>query len=325
MRCPHKPEPGGRITVTDNRRARLFTLEERQMSATATIAKVCAELQGCQRQRARLIHSRIMAENNRRSYVANQLGYSNGLSEGDRKAMFAEADEIIAGVVDDDADHDAAIFIRAAELGIAAFGAAQKSIEKDMLRLAKELPVAEWIERPEQRGFGLSSLAVVVGETGDLTATAESYGNPAKVWRRMGLAPWTHDGETRMGAAWKSHKLPADQWSLYGYSPRRRSIMFNIGECLIKAQGKGAEAGPYRRRYEEAKAKAEAARPEWGVCPVCKGSGKTARAGKCGNCNGTGRVAMHYHRHASLLMVKLLLRELWRAWNPAADRPWSPN
>ena len=76
----------------------------------------------------------------------------------------------------------------------------RKPIEKTMEKFAGELHVAPWVLEPAQKGFGLPSLAVVVGEAGDLA----NYPNPGKLWARFGGHPFEKDGENHMGATWKS-------------------------------------------------------------------------------------------------------------------------
>ena len=125
-----------------------------------------------------------------------------------------------------------------------------------------------------------------------------------------------------MGCSWRlSKKLPKDQWAQYGYNKQVRSIGYNIGKGLMMQNflGKGAEEkeglgeaagdglpangakpargtpGPYRARYDEAKAKAKEAHPDW--------------------------TPGHCDLHAMLLATKLLVKHLWVAWNkkPAVD------
>lgn len=283
------------------------------------LTKICAELRMLQRTRASIIRSRIMAENNRRNFVANLLGYSPGLEETKRAELFEEADAIITDLVAGKIEHPASTFVLASQPGIESFEVAQKEIEKKMIPLAKQTPVAAWVEQPEQKGFGLLSLAVVIGETGDL----RDYANPAKLWKRMGCHPWEFKGKTQMGSTWKSKGgLSAEEWTAFGYSPRRRSIMYVIGQSLVKGNYLDKEhehPGPYRARYELKKADAIANRPEWTAC-TCKGTGKGARGGKCADCGGKGYRALRADRHGMLLATKLLLKNLWKAWNPAIDR-----
>lgn len=115
-------------------------------------------------------------------------------------------------------------------------------------------------------GFGLFGLAQIVAEAGALDA----YDNPAKLWRRMGLAVASGVAERRLAGVNS------------GYSPRRRTIMFVIGEALIKKQNR------YRALYLERKVIEEQKAP----------SGSK----------------LLWHRRAHRYMEKRLLRDLWSAW-----------
>lgn len=146
---------------------------------------------------------------------------------------------------------------------------ASDRIARQMGKIAAKMHVAGWVA--QQRGFGLKSFAEVIAETGDLDA----YDNPAKVWKRMGLAVGDDGkGQRRQrGAA----------GVLAGFSPRRRALMHVIGECLIKLND-----GIYRQSYDERKAYELARDPE--MKPI------------------------HAHKRAMRFMEKRLLRDLWRAW-----------
>lgn len=284
-------------------------------TATATdIDKVCQELQVLQRHRTIVIKSRIMQANRLQAIVAGSIGYSSGMPEKERLKKFVEASKLIRAVVDGDADCPLKFIILTTMVGIDAFRDKESAIEKEQGKLAKTLPVAAWVTSPQQKGFGLQSLATVVGETGNLS----NYANPAKVWRRMGCAPHQFDGKTLMGATWKSGregKLPAAEWESFGYSPRRRSISFVIGENLVKQNGRvvggasdsdiasdkrvGADdsgietecccVGPYRARYDESKAAIKEKHPDYSD--------------------------LRCHRHGMLLATKLLLKNLWIEWS----------
>jgi len=145
---------------------------------------------------------------------------------------------------------------------------ARKVVEKRLLVLAKELPVAAWIEGT--RGVGLLSLAGIVGEAGDLSA----YSNPAKLWKRMGLA--VIGGE-------RQRKVEGAKGIEHGYNPARRSLMWTIGDCIVKA------GGPLKELYNERKAY------------------ETPRV----------KTKMHAHNRAKRYIEKRLLRDLWRAWRDA--------
>jgi hypothetical protein len=257
-----------------------------------TTAEIAAECQRVQRLRAQVMKSRIALENQLRATVAVHLGYVGGGEEkASRTEKFEAADALIDRVDAGGDDPALGDLIRAnliavrgdKKLHVHGFQDKLDGLDKELEKLAARLPVAAWVKAADQRGFGLKSMGVVVGECGDLA----NYANPAKVWKRMGCAPWQFNGETRMGSTWKSGKegkLPGEEWERFGYSPRRRSVMYVIGENLLKLN-----RGPYRARYDGAKATIQAAHPDYSK--------------------------MRCHRHGMLLAVKLLLKNLWVEWN----------
>jgi hypothetical protein len=248
------------------------------------VSVIAAELQCLQRQRAVILKSRNMQSNRLQAVVAGTLGYSASLSEKERLKKFTEASALIKSVLAGEAAHELAEVIRVTTVGIEAFNDLKDRLEKEMTRQAKRLPVASWVQAPDRRGFGLLFLAIVVGETGDLCR----YAGPGRLWRRLGCAPWSFGGATWMGATWrggKHGKLPAEEWEKFGYSPRRRSIAYLIGEGIVKQNGDG----PYRRRYDESKSAFKGKHP--------------------------GYSDLRCHRHGMLLATKALLRDLWRVWN----------
>lgn len=147
----------------------------------------------------------------------------------------------------------------------------RKSLEKRMELLVTQLPVYDW--GAGVRGFGALGLAQIVAECGDLA----NYANPAKVWKRMGLA--VMDGERQ-----RKHTDPAKAL-LHGYNPQRRSIMYNIADSLMK----GNRDGEYRTYYLAEKERQRGKLPD-------------APAG-------------HIDNRARRHLAKRLLRDLWRAWN----------
>ena len=150
-----------------------------------------------------------------------------------------------------------------------------RAVSKEMEQLAKELPVWEWVEAV--RGVGALGLAGIVGEAGDLS----NYANPGKLWKRFGLAPYEGKAYATLP---KEGGLAADQWEEAGYCPRRRSVMFNVGEALIKSNGDG----PYKGFYDARKAYELKRDPEM--------------------------TKLHAHNRAKRYMEKRFLRDLWKAW-----------
>jgi hypothetical protein len=164
--------------------------------------------------------------------------------------------------------------------------AQRKQTEKLMEKAAKRLPVAGWIE--STRGIGIGSLAAIIGEAGNLS----NYSNPAKLWKRLGLA--VIDGvrqQRRSGAEALEH----------GYSPSRRSVVWSIGDSMFRAGGYYADLCRERKAYEITKAEAEGLT----VVPAAKVPAKEKEK---------YRSQGHIHNRAKRWMEKRLIRDLWRAW-----------
>lgn len=172
-------------------------------------------------------------------------------------------------------------------------------INKEMLKAAKEcereaktLHVAPFVL--ETPGFGFLGLAQIVGEAGDLSL----YGNPGKLWKRFGLAPF----KGKAPSQWRVRGgLSKDEFERMGYSPRRRSVCYVIGDSLIKKQGPYRDVYLARKAYLIARAIGEGKR----VLPAAKITKADAA-----NCVSD----IHIHRAAQMYMEKRLLRNLWRVW-----------
>ena len=160
----------------------------------------------------------------------------------------------------------------------------RKQVEKDMAKVAKTLPVAEWVDGV--KGFGIGSLAAVIGEAGDLS----NYPTHSHLWKRLGLAV-IDGGRQRL--------VPGADALVHGYSPSRRSVVWNVGQCVFKSQSQRVdketgevkvEAGEYRKLYD--------ARKEYELTRVeTKG---------------------HAHNRATRYVEKKLMRDLWKAWRACA-------
>lgn len=154
------------------------------------------------------------------------------------------------------------------------------AIEQVMERDVRRLPI--WCRVQATYGFGALNLASIIGETGNLA----NYSTHSKLWKRLGLAVIGGERQRRVsGAAALVH----------GYSPSRRSVMWNVGQCLFKAQSQRVDkstgrilkpAGPYRLGYDVRK-ELELTRVE---------------------------TKAHAHNRATRYMEKKLVRNLWRAW-----------
>lgn len=147
--------------------------------------------------------------------------------------------------------------------------------ERQIVKLAKQLPVWAWVESVP--GCGALGLGLIVCETGDLA----QYANPAKVWKRLGLAVFDGRAQRRVTDAAEAERQ--------GYNPKRRSLMHNVGESLLKQNGK---SGYYRTLYDERKAYETAQHPD---LPL-----------------------IHRHKRALRYMEKRFLLHLWQAWRREA-------
>jgi hypothetical protein len=167
--------------------------------------------------------------------------------------------------------------------------------EKELRKLAEQLPIwAAWAR--DIKGFGALGLGQIIAEAGDLNR----YANPAKLWTRMGV------GLDPIGGG--RQRLVAGVAT--GYVPRRRSVLWVIGDAMIKAQG------PYREIYLARKAygvqQAEAAGLI--VAPALEiPKGKESAYRSQGHC----------HNRAKRYAEKMLLKHLWQEWRklrPAGDQ-----
>lgn len=167
----------------------------------------------------------------------------------------------------------------------------RKAKDKEIQKLAEQLPAwATWAKAV--RGIGPLALGLLVGETGDLS----NYANPAKVWKRMGLAVIHGERQRRVAG---NPALAIE----HGYNPKRRALAFVIGDCLIKQNGDG----PYRALYLQRKAFELTRLPE---APkrrkrVVEEDGAVEKK--------SGRL-LWAHRRASRYMQKRFLVDLWSAW-----------
>ncbi len=154
---------------------------------------------------------------------------------------------------------------------------ARHRYELELGRLGKRLPIAYMADRI--KGINHGTLARIVAEVGDFTAYDKGVSG---IWKRAGLA--VIDGERQR------KKADKDAAIRHGYSPERHAVFWNVSQALLKAQGTGEAAGPYRRVYDRRK------------------EHELARAVP----------AYIAHARATRYMVKRLLRDLWREWRDLA-------
>lgn len=206
--------------------------------------------------------------------------------DGDRE----EAAKLWAKVKKD-SSHELMVWLEPYILAMVPLDAAKHKVELKLAKLAKKLPVYDWAKGV--LGFGDVSLAAVVGEC---AIGPGEYRTVSALWKRMGMAVF--DGQ-------RQRKVSGDAAIEQGYNPTRRSLMWNIGCCLIKAQirsekdekGKKVEGseyaiGEYGQLYLDRKAylRERTASDEKPMPPFM------------------------LHKNAQRYIEKRLLRELWKAW-----------
>ncbi len=308
LRCPHllSTRAGERKFVTEAAPARAFlkgtfVTMQPPTPVPAVVAALCRQ----QRKRAMTQQSRVMLENRLQALVAGAapLGYHAGMAEKDRTRVFKEAAAIIKAVAKGTMAHDLENLIVATKESSWIFRKEEQRLEAGMEAYLGQLPIAAWVAHPDQRGLGQLGCAILIGEAGDLTNYGPAisdcpdrekrvgYFTPSRLWKRLGCAPLEYGGETHMGATWRGKKggLPAEVWVAFGYNPQRHSIAYQVGKRLMMQNGDG----PYRRRYDEAKARAQENHPDW--------------------------TPAHRDKHAILLATKRLLLNLWVEWNKVGD------
>lgn len=141
------------------------------------------------------------------------FGYCYGYCNEDTKAAQLMHAAVLKGkTLDYDLEVEA--FCRPFLNALAPLAQSQANVEKEMAAVAKALPIwTEWGKGV--RGFGELSCAKIVAGTGEMTA----YSNPAKVWKRLGLA--VIGGE-------RQRKVAGDAALEHGYVPLRRSDVWNV-------------------------------------------------------------------------------------------------
>lgn len=191
--------------------------------------------------------------------------YDDARHIGTRYALKGSIEDAARGLADSEAFFEVERLLRVA----------REVPEKEMKRVAADLPLASWVE--QTRGLGMLGFAQIIAEAGDLS----NYSGPAKLWKRFGLAP----GQRRLKGCGKKHPagktcIKCDAAIQMGFSPSRRAVMSVIGDSLMKM---GEE---YRQVYLVEKERQRSLHPEL--------------------------TKAHTHNRALRYMEKRLLRDLWR-------------
>lgn len=147
-------------------------------------------------------------------------GVCRRFCDGD-KTEAAKLFEAITGKGDHPKALEAGAWLEAMLQCHATLTAAKKEPERQIVAMAKQLPIAPWVETV--RGLGWLSAAQIVAEAGD----PGNYSSVAKLWKRFGVA--LVNGERQRNC------LDKDKAIAFGYSARRRAVLSVIGDNLIRA------------------------------------------------------------------------------------------
>lgn len=178
----------------------------------------------------------------------------------------------------------------------------EKSIERQLARLVKRHPMAEFIEGAP--GIGLGGFGRLLGITGPL----DRFATVSKLWKYLGLhvvkgedgtghAPKLKRGEsmthTNCKGGHPSYCKPDCKTDHHpnctpdgfgtAYNPSGRVLCHQLGDSIVKVG-----RGPYRLKYDERKAYTEAERPDW--------------------------TQARRHNDAMRVAVKELVKHMWIEW-----------
>jgi hypothetical protein len=243
-----------------------------------------------QARRRHLIKLQVKVNNSTAGFVRSLLGFRTDMPEVERKKLVDRATKIVAvaskgdpGKLSGDdleAFRAALPMVEVAREGLSPFDRLRRSVELEMRRISRKLPVWEaWGK--DVCGFGDLGLGIIVGETGDLS----NYTTIEKLWKRLGLAVF--DGK-RQGK-----RTDPDEAALHGYNPCRRAEIWTIADSMFRHQWAGAkddEAAHPKGRYGEAYAKRKAAT------------------------EGRDWTLMHREQDARRVMCKVFIEDLWKVW-----------
>ena len=261
---------------------------------------ICAALQELQVRRKWCIGLMNKQTNASGALVRRAIGFRGDMEEADRAKITARAAKILAAALSgkEQAEDDADVAeVLSADFAVVALALAplqkrRAEIEKEMEKLAKQLPIYAYAKAV--KGFGDLALAVLVGESGDFSI----YSSDDKLSKRLGLAP--HEGKAY--STWrKEGGLTAEDWIEAGYNPRRRAeVHACIAEPMAKHQLESAEKsgteygrakGPYGEVYIRRRERTAITHPDW--------------------------TKAHSRNDALLVMSHKLVSDLWKVWRRA--------
>jgi hypothetical protein len=250
----------------------------------------CMALRELQSHRIATVKMMLRINNQARALARRHLGWTP--DGADREKINKQAETIVNGILDGtetNAPPALQAYVMNSAEACRPFENMRSSLESQMKKLARSLPVYEWVK--SVLGFGDLGLAIIVGECGNLS----NYDCPAKVWKRMGVA--VIDGERQ--------RKSAEDFAIHGYNPRRRSAMWTIGDSMLKNKGSEYyEVFEERLHYEIEKAAGTELEKT-----ICSRGMKTNKKGV-----EYESFSAHARARAQRFMEKRLLKDLWNAW-----------
>jgi len=231
----------------------------------------------------------------------NHTNWRGDMDDKEREAIRKQVAAIIKAARNDEGDPDLVELVKGTDLSRGPYDNLRQKTEKAMEAAAKQLPVYPWIENV--RGAGALGLATIVAEVAAIKpsgefATFSDYSSPAKVWKRLGFAPYDgHAGSTWKRTTWRPRALSADEWISNPFSGERYALMIQIATWLINAQWQSAKkaggdtgkpTGPYGQIYADRRTHTAQTHPDW-----TKG---------------------HSHSDAVRVTMKTFLKDLWEQW-----------
>jgi hypothetical protein len=283
---------------------------------TSDLFPICRQLRDLQVQRRYLIVSQSRADRSVEALIKDMLAAGRSdLAEAERRALFKMAKHIRERIEKAGPDWEPpddpnglwrrvqAYVLQSRDARSVADGF-RESVESDMKKLARQLPVWKWVKGV--RGVGELGLGVIVAEAGDLTIDgnfAGSYSTPAKVWKRLGLAVFAG---RRQGNPGKS--ASTEDWIMHGFSPQRRAeIWAFLSDKMFLAQWRGARDEDGKNPAETDKLVAVPAHP---IGPYGEVYGERKEWNLA-----RGWAPAHADADARRIMSKRFLRDLWSQWN----------
>lgn len=218
----------------------LMMQRERTMLSKEELNKLCEALQELQVRRRFAINLVNKQTSAAKGLVRRAFGWRWDMTKEERDAINKRASAIVdRAIADKDQKPEDLAFLGAFEADLATTREAvappikrRATIEKEMVKIVKKLPVHQW--QKSVHGFGELALAVIIGECGNPSA----YSHADKLKKRFGLAPYSG----KSYSTWRRDGgLSAEDWTIGGYNPKRRAEIYAVTEPLFRAQGRREE------------------------------------------------------------------------------------